>query len=115
MSTNQCLPPGFEALAPFVDYWARDTTEQRMCARAEASMPAIQAFYAAMLPLAERAVACIDEDALPDLPPAKATLAKLVLALAQAAVAVEFHGAPRSPGTPYPNSMRVRRGPAPYG
>jgi hypothetical protein len=57
----------------------------------------------------------IDEDDVHNLPPEKATLAKLVLALAQAAVAVEIHGESRSPGTPYPNSIRLSTGAAPFG
>lgn len=108
------LPEGFECLAPFVEYWARDTLEQRIHARSTAAMADIEAFYAAMLPLTERAVACIDEAPLHALPPSRATLAKLVLSLAQAAVAVEMHRAPCSPGTPYPNSLRVVQGPPPY-
>lgn len=108
------LPAGFEALAPFVAYWARDTTDARLAARCEASMADIQAFYDTMLPLAEPAIALIDTAPLHDLPPPLATLAKLVLALAQAAVAVEMHGQPCSPGTPWPNSVRVPGGPAPF-
>lgn len=109
------LPPGFESLAPFVDYWARETTNERIAARCEATMADIRAFYDAMLPEVERAVTCIDEHPLHELPAAHATLAKLVLALAQAAVAVEMHGQPCSPGTPYPNTMRVLQGAAPFG
>lgn len=108
------LPAGFETLTPFVSYWARDTTEQRLKARCEAAMEQTQAFYDAMLPLLERAVQCIDESPLHALPADKALLAKLVLAMAQAAVAVEMHRQPVSPGTPYPNSVRVLQGAAPF-
>ena len=70
------LPAGFEPLTPFVSYWARDTTEQRLKARCEAAMEQTQAFYDAMLPLLERAVLCIDESPLHALPADKALLAK---------------------------------------
>ena len=113
--TAALLPPGFEALSPFVGQWALDTTEQRLQARSSATMAEIRAFYEAMLPRAEAAIACIDESDLHDLPAANATLAKLVLARAQAAVAIEMHGQPVSPGTPFPNSVRVMQGAAPFG
>ena len=109
------LPSGFEELLPFVRKWALDTTEQRLQARSSATMAEIRSFYEAMLPRAEAAIACIDESDLHDLPADKATLAKLVLALAQAAVAIEMHGQPVSPGTPFPNSVRVLQGAAPFG
>jgi hypothetical protein len=109
------LPPGFEALEPFVLHWAIGTTEGRLRARAEASMDEIRAFYDAMVPLADAAMNHVDAYGLADLSPERTCLATLVLSLAQAAVAVEIHGAPRAPGTPYPNSLRVLRGAPPLG
>lgn len=109
------LPAGFESLEPFVAYWARDTTDGRLQARAEASMAQNQAFYDAMLPLAEPAITHLEAFDLHALPAPEATLARMVLALAQAAVAVEMHGQPISPGTPYPNTVRVLQGVAPFG
>jgi hypothetical protein len=113
--SNSPLPAGFESLAPFVAHWAKDTTELRLKARAEASMDENRAFYAAMLPLAEQAINHLETFDLHGLPAAEASLAMLVLALAQAAVAVEMHGEPISPGTPYPNAVRVLQGAAPFG
>ncbi len=112
---NGPLPPGFEALEVFVPRWAMATTEGRLRARAEASMDEIRAFYDAMLPLADAAMNHVDAYGLADLSPERTCLAALVLSLAQAAVAVEIHGAPRAPGTPYPNSLRVLRGAPPLG
>ena len=79
------LPAGFEALTPFVDYWARPTT-----------------------------MALLDATPLHAHTPPLAKLAQLVLSLAQAAVAVEMHGQPLSPNTPWPHSVRVPAGAAPY-
>ena len=78
-------------------------------------MDEIRAFYEAMLPLADQALKHIDAFGLTNLSPERARLATLVLSLAQAAVAVEIHGAPRAPGTPYPNSLKVLRGAPPFG
>jgi len=109
------LPEGFEELEPFVAYWAGDGTAQRMAARCEASMDDIQAFYDAMIARGEDAMQLVDQHPLHDLPPDIATLAKLLLALAQASIAVELHGQPRAPDVPYPNSMRMVRSTAPFG
>lgn len=108
------LPPGFESLEPFAAYWARPTSNGRLAARCEASMADIQAFYDAMLPLAPNALALLDATPVHEYPPPLATLAQLMLSLAQAAVAVEMHGQPRSPNTPWPNSVRVLGAAAPY-
>ena len=108
------LPAGFETLEPFVAYWARPTTNARLAARCEAGMGNIQAFYDAMLPLSGPALALLDSTPPHEYPPPLATLAQLVLSLAQAAVAVEMHGQPLSPNTPWPNSVRVTGAAAPY-
>lgn len=109
------LPAGFEDLLPFVAYWAGDTTEQRMNARAGASMETIRAFYDAMTARAEEALQYVERFPLQQLPDDAARLFKLVLALGQAHIAVEIHGRPRAPGTPFPNSLRIARGMRPYG
>lgn len=112
---NDRLPPGFESLEPFVERWAKDTFTERMRARCEADIVEIRAFYDAMLPLAPLAIEQIDRAPMTGLADDTGTLAKLVLALAQAAIAVEMHGAPRAPGTPYPNSLRIETGLSPFG
>jgi hypothetical protein len=109
------LPDGFESLEPFVARWARDSFAERLHARCESDMDEIRAFYDAMLPLAPAAIARIDREPLASLSETTAVLARLVLALAQAAIAVEMHGAPRAPGTPYPNQLRVETALFPFG
>jgi hypothetical protein len=113
--TDCTLPEGFAELEPFVSYWALDTSTQRMRARAEASMSDITSFYDAMLPRAAEAMDIIDKVGLDNLTGAYGRLCKLVLALGQASVAVEIHKAPRAPGTPYPNSIQLTKGPFPFG
>ncbi len=109
------LPEGFEELEPFVAYWAGESTADRMAARCEADMDDIQAFYDAMIARGEDAMRLIGEHPLHDLPADVATLTRLLLALAQASIAVELHGQPRAPDVPYPNSMRMVRSTAPFG
>lgn len=112
---ERSLPPGFEELEPFVVRWAGETTAERMIARCEAEMEDIQAFYDAMLARGEEAMNLISQHPLADLPPDVGNLAKLLLALAQASIAVELHEQPRAPDAPYPNSIRLTRGTFPFG
>lgn len=110
MSTPRLLPEGFSELEPFVESWGRHTTRERLAARCERSMDEIRQFYDAMTARAEEALACVDRFPLDDLPEDVRNLMALVLGLAQAHVAVEIHGRPRAPGTPWPNSIRIARG-----
>lgn len=112
---ERSLPRGFEDLEPFVTRWAGETTAERMIARCEADMDDIQAFYDAMLAHGESAMTLISEYLLDDMPNDVANLCKLLLALAQASIAVELHGQPRAPESPYPNSIRLVRGTYPFG
>ncbi len=109
------LPPGFEDLNPFVAVWAQTTSERRMEARCAASMADIQTFYDAMTERAEAALIHIERFPIDALPADSARLFCLVLALAQAHVAIEIHGAVRAPNTPYPHGIRITRGLPLYG
>lgn len=112
--SNQ-LPSEFEDLRPFVDYWAGETMGERKDARATASMDQIRLFYDAMVERADAALDYIEQFPLNEMPQDAECLFRLVLALAQAHVAVELHGSPRAPNTPYPNSIRILKGLSPFG
>jgi hypothetical protein len=115
--TEALLPPGFEALEPFVAYWARKTTDERWDQRARASMAEITAFYDAMYEAAEDAIAWLDRHNPigSELSAPAQRLAELLLALAHAAIAVEMHRQSRSPHTVFPHGIRVAAGPWPLG
>ena len=116
MSDNSMLlPSGFEDLNGFVAVWAKATSEERMDARCTASMADIQAFYDAMTERAEAALSHIETFPIDALPEDSARLFCLVLALAQAHVAIEIHGAVHAPKTPYPHGIRIVRGLPLYG
>jgi hypothetical protein len=104
------LPPAFAELEPFVAHWAGETTEARRAARCSLEMDGIRAFYDAMVPRAEEALAWLERVPMSDLQAEDRRLLALVLALAQAHVAVELHRAPLAPGTPWPNSIRIKSG-----
>jgi hypothetical protein len=116
MSDNSMLlPSGFEDLNCFVEVWAQKTSEGRMNARCTASMADIQAFYDAMTERAEDALSHIETFPIDALPEDSARLFCLVLALAQAHIAIEIHRAVRAPNTPYPHGIHIVRGLPLYG
>lgn len=112
---RQGLPSGFEALEPFMAQWCCETSAERMQVRCEADMDSIRSFYDAMLEHADDAFDVIERYPIGEMPDDVACLAKLLLGLAQASVAVEIHGNPRAPDTPYPNSIRLVRSTSPFG
>lgn len=109
------LPAGFADLEPFAAYWAQPTVAERIAARCNAPMADIRAFYDAAQPRLEAMLAHLDGADVAALAPADERLMLLALALVQAAVAVEINRAPIRPGTPWPNTIRVVAGPAPFG
>jgi hypothetical protein len=109
------LPDGFEALEPFLAYWDVPSSALRMKRRSEASMADIRAFYDAMTPRGEEILNHLERFEMQALPEREARLFRLLLALAQAAMAVEMHGQPRVPFSPYPHAVTILKPPQPYG
>lgn len=109
------LPAGFADLEGFVAVWAKPTVAERIAARCNAPMADIRAFYDAAQPRLDAVLAYLDGTTLGAMAPQDERLLQLALALVQAAVAVEIHGAAVRPGTPWPNSIRVIAGPVPFG
>lgn len=112
---SSALPSGFETLEPFVAYWAGETTQIRWDRRAAASMDEIQRFYDAMLEHAETALSRLQPRPLDQLENDEGRLLRLLLSLASCSIAVELHGQPRAPFSPYPHGIRVLQGSAPFG
>lgn len=104
------LPAGFEELECFVDHWGGHTAQERLNARCPVEMPEIRKFYDAMVNRADDALLYLDQFPMDAMPPDALQLLALVLALAQAHIAVEVHGAARAPNTPWPNSIRFTSG-----
>lgn len=112
---NAMLPAGFEALEIFVPYWGGATSQERWDRRSAASMAEIRDFYDRMLERAEEILEYLKPFDLDALPPAEAQLFCLMLSLANCAMAVELHGAPIAPLSPFPHGVRIIRGAAPLG
>jgi hypothetical protein len=109
------LPAGFEELEPFLDQWGLKGTQERHAHRESASMEDIRRFYDAMLAKAPAAIAFLDGKPFDSLTDDEQRLMNLLLALGHVSVAVEVHGQPRAPHTPYPHRVRLTQPPRYFG
>jgi hypothetical protein len=96
--TDNLLPSGFEALAPFLD-WNLATANQRQAKRLASRREDLRAFYDATLPLVPAILAKADEYPLGELPPAIQPIYNLALSLAEVAPHIELYRG--DPGVPY--------------
>jgi hypothetical protein len=90
---DRSLPPGFEALEPFVARWAIPTLEARVEARGVASAQERASFYAAAADLLEPALDYLDARPRASEDVRDARLMELMLSLAHVALAEEILGA----------------------
>ena len=114
MSEEKPLPVGFESLARFSD-WCLPTTQQRWMKRCESPMEELQEFYYVMLKEADRILDYLDDFNLHDLPEPEENLFLMMLSLSNVSMAVELHGMPRAPYSPWPHGIKLLEGVAPYG
>jgi hypothetical protein len=93
---NAALPPEFSSLEYLVPDWAIEDGHERYLKRVNSSMDEIQAFYDAVFPQAEEAVAYIDKfDYAEPLPEDVANLRNLLYSLITVSLAVELWKQPR--------------------
>jgi hypothetical protein len=115
VDSSQTLPSGFEELQPYLRYWGGKTTQARWDARSSASLDDIRMFYDAVLRRADDIIKHLDPLDLKSLPGHSAALLCLFLSLANCAIAIELHGAPRAPYSPFPHGIRILKGASPLG
>jgi hypothetical protein len=99
------LPEGFEALETWVADWAHPTQNRRWDKRLRSTKAEITAFYQAMLPYLEQALAHCDRYPLGELPQDAARLFDLTLMVSEIAPNVELYKG--QPGVPH--SFEERR------
>ena len=93
---NAALPSEFSSLQRLVADWAIEDGHERYLKRVNSSMDEIQAFYDAVFPQAEEAVAYIDKfDYAEPLPEDVANLRNLLYSLITVSLAVELWKQPR--------------------
>lgn len=90
--SDTALPPGFEALEPFVAAWAFDKAEARARARRASSEAERVAFFAAAQPLLGPGLTYLDQKPLAQFDATETRLMQLFLSFAHVSMAVEILG-----------------------
>ena len=90
------LPPEFSDLEPFSG-WCLDSEPKRYAKRLASSMTEMQAFYDAITPRAEQAIAYCDKFPLDDLPEDVINLMHLLYSMVMVSFPVECWKQPRVP------------------
>ena len=93
------LPGEFAALEPFAERWCLATERERWAARMASSMDELQAFYDAIFPRVEEAIAFCDQFPLDDMPDDAVNLLRLVYSFVIVSFAVELWRQPYVPDT----------------
>jgi len=109
---NTSLPVGFEALSPFVEFWAADTAAKRAQCRDSSDEADRAAFYSAMNALISDALTYLDAKPLSEFDDSDQRLMQLALSFAHVSMAVELQREeePRHAlNRPY---MRITRAPS---
>jgi len=106
------LPAGFEALAPFLEFWAVDTAAGRARCRDVSDEPARVAFYNAARELVPAALTLLDAKPLSQLDEGEQRLMKLILSFAHVALAVELQREEEPKHARMRPYMRITRAPA---
>jgi len=97
--TSALLPGEFSDLEPFAATWSLATEDERYRQRLASPMDELQAFYDAVVPRAEAAMAYLDSFPLHDLPEDALNLLHLLYSMVMVSFPVEAFGQPRIPDT----------------
>jgi hypothetical protein len=93
------LPSPFADLQPFAAKWCLGSERERFAERMASSMADMQAFYDAITPRAEEAMAYCDQFPLDDLPDDVLNLMHLLYSMIMVSYPVECWGQPHIPDT----------------
>ncbi|GGU94095.1 hypothetical protein GCM10010182_07540 [Actinomadura cremea] len=91
------LPREFAGLEPFAARWCRPTEHERYGARLASTMDEMQAFYDAVVPRAEEAMAHLERYPYDALPEDATNLLHLLYSMIQVSFPVEVWRQPRVP------------------
>lgn len=103
------LPPGFDALEPFVAIWAVAGTANRAQLRSEGTAKERLAFYETARALAPVALEFLDRKPLEEFDESEQRLMNLMLSLAHVALAVESQGPDEARHTQSRQHMKIVR------
>jgi hypothetical protein len=93
------LPPEFSDLEPFAKAWCLAREPERYAKRLASTMDEMQAFYDAIFPRTEEAIAHLDKFSLNDLPDDARRLLHLLYSLIMVSFPVEIWRQPYIPDT----------------
>jgi hypothetical protein len=93
------LPAEFADLEPFAETWCLPTEPERYDRRLASTMTDMAAFYDAIAPRAEAAMAYLEQHPLHDLPEDATNLLHLLYSMIMVSFPVEAWGQPRVPDT----------------
>lgn len=110
--SDQSLPEGFEALAPFVQFWAADTAAGRAQCRQDSDETSRAAFYNAIHELAPKALEYLDSKPLQQFDEREQRLMNLLLSFAHVSMAVELHREEEPKHARYRPYLKITRAPA---
>jgi hypothetical protein len=91
------LPKDFADLEPFAETWCLASETERYATRLASSMDEMQAFYDAVVPRAEEAMAYCDRYPLEDLPEEVLNLMHLLYSMVMVSFPIEAWSQPRIP------------------
>jgi hypothetical protein len=93
------LPSAFADLEPFAEVWCLPTEPERQAMRFASTMTEMQAFYDAVVPRAEEAIAYLETLSLDAMPDEGTNLLHLVYSMIQVSFPVECWLQPQVPDT----------------
>ena len=93
------LPSAFAELEPFAEKWCLATEPERWAGRQSSSMDEMQAFYDAILPRVEEAIAFCDKFPLDGMPDDALNLLRMVYSFVIVSFPVELWGQQYPPDT----------------
>jgi hypothetical protein len=96
---DSMLPSDFADLEPFAAKWCLGSEPERFAERMATSMADMQAFYDAIVPRAEAALAFCDNYPLDELPDEVLNLMHLLYSMIMVSYPVECWGQPQIPDT----------------
>ncbi len=103
MADDALLPPGFEALVPFIPDWCKSRASERVAQRLSSSTEDLERFYTVGLAHAEAALTYLDTFDINALPERETRLLTLLLSLPEAGNAVEVYKQPLATAAFHPS------------
>ncbi len=107
MSATVTLPAAFSFLQPYAQRWSLETERARWGARMSSSMEDLQAYYDAIFPHVEEAIAYCDKFPLDAMPEDAVNLLRMIYSFIIVSFPVELWHQPGVPDTAATDFVRI--------